>query len=266
MRKIAERLAQHLNDPTYWGSGHESNPDPTTKKVYLFDIWRWADAAGRRDIQAVTARAVAGWQRNLEKALASNQKLSIDGGQPIPHLDAIIRQYADEARAAGHWREYAGFLEAIHGMVSRPEQPAMLRDIIDAYARAGNVEHRVWHMVELANSEIFQGAYGDAKQLLGDAYRLSLNPRFEKGVGMILMGVSHWLEKDGRILEAHRCLVTARALFHDLHDIFAITARDMYRGLEADYASEFLNGEGEKLPPQSADELLTAFFAEADSA
>jgi hypothetical protein len=263
MREQAERLIQHLNNPTYWGSGHETNPDPTSKTIYVLDIWRWAEDVGRRDIQAEIARVAAPWQRYVEGALARNEKLTLETGPPIPQLDAIIRQFAAEARTAGHWKEYAGFLEAIWYTADRAEQPAMLWDLIDAYARAGNTQRQVWHMAHLARTEVFQGKFDNARQLLRDAHRLSLNPRFDKGIGMILMSVAYWLEKDGRVREAHRCLVAARALFRELHDIFTITARDLYHSLEVDHPSAFTNGE--TLPSQTADELLTAFFAEADS-
>lgn len=248
MREKAERLVHHLNNPAYWGSGIEDNPDPTDNTTSVFDIWRWADSVQRRDIQSVIARVVAARQRYIH----------VD--KPFPHLNETLQQFAAEANAAGHWGDSAGFVEAIAVLAKRIPDPVVLREMVDVYERAGNLQRQVWFMAQLAGREIFQGNQENGKKILADAYALCLNPRFEKGIGLILMEVSSLLEKQGRIREAHKSLVYARDLFKELHAIFSITARDLYRGLEDKYPSAFSSST--PLPPQTIDEFLTAFFAE----
>jgi len=213
----AQALLAQIRNPDLWGTGYDF------EATNAIAIWKWAEASSQLDIQAEIASVVA------TQYLLNHR-----------HTDALKKRFRDlasKAQASARWKHYVGFLEGLSTLAEADweQKETTEEEICRIYAQLADAERHVWHLDQLATVYIRLKAFEQAKQVLVEAYRISQEAQFTKGIGQVLLRIGLLLKAEGKLADACRFLYQAKGIFDSIHSLCSITARDILNGIAEEH-------------------------------
>lgn len=219
---VAQSLVAFADDSSNWGeSGWSGSKDELL-------IWEWAESKNRLDIMSKIARDVADFVIQRARFDVRNEKC-----QQLASKFEYLTSKVDRSTQA---EIYVGFLEGLLPFTPLSSRLSKLDEILSLYQYIGWKEKIVYYLFLKATE--LNGLYVIGKlnsgedeiwRLLIEAYRISKEIDFDKGITLALLGLGKFLGRKNKNGLAMKFLYQAHLYSKKAHTKFGITAIEEFR-------------------------------------